>query len=54
MIRKLRKEKNLSQEQLSIIAGVSLRTVQRIESGHGASLETLKSLAAVFEVSVDF
>jgi len=54
MIRKLRKERNLSQEQLSIIAGVSLRTVQRIESGHGASLETLKSLASVFEVSVDF
>jgi transcriptional regulator with XRE-family HTH domain len=54
MIRKLRKDRNLSQEQLSIIAGVSLRTVQRIESGHGASLETLKSLASVFEVSVDF
>ena len=40
--------------QLLIIVGVSLRTVQRIESGHGASLETLKSLASVFEVSVDF
>lgn len=53
MIKKLRKQNHYSQEQLAILAGVSLRTIQRIESGHSASLETLKSLAAVFEVEIE-
>lgn len=34
------------------MAGVSLRTIQRVEAGNKASLETLKSLAAVFEVEI--
>ena len=33
-------------------AGISVRTVQRIENGKRASLESLKCLAAVFETSV--
>ena len=33
-------------------AGVSSRTIQRIENGKKASLETLKCLAAVFETTV--
>ncbi len=33
-------------------AGVSARTIQRIETGQRASLESLKCLAAVFETSV--
>lgn len=41
-----------SQEQLAEMAGLSTRTVQRIESGEQASLETLSALAAVFETSV--
>jgi transcriptional regulator with XRE-family HTH domain len=53
VIKKLRKQNHYSQEQLAILAGVSLRTIQRIESGHSASLETLKSLAAVFEVEIE-
>lgn len=53
MIKKLRKQNHYSQEQLAILAGVSLRTIQRIESGHSASLETLKCLAAVFEVEIE-
>ena len=53
MIKKLRKQHHYSQEQLAILAGVSLRTIQRIESGHSASLETLKSLAAVFEIEIE-
>jgi transcriptional regulator with XRE-family HTH domain len=53
VIKKLRKQHHYSQEQLAILAGVSLRTIQRIESGHAASLETLKSLAAVFEVGIE-
>ena len=53
MIKKLRKKHHYSQEQLATLAGVSLRTIQRIESGHSASLETLKALAAVFEIEIE-
>ena len=53
MIRKLRKKHHFSQEQLATLTGLSLRTIQRVESGNSASLETLKSLAAVFEVEIE-
>lgn len=52
IIRKLRLDKGWSQEQLAEISGVSTRTIQRIERGKGASLETLKCLAAVFETKI--
>lgn len=51
IIRKLRLEKGLSQEQLADMAGISTRTLQRIERGAAASPETLKCLAAVLEVN---
>lgn len=34
------------------MSGLSVRTIQRIESGHSASLESLKCLAAVLEVDI--
>jgi transcriptional regulator with XRE-family HTH domain len=40
----------MSQQQLADACGLSARTIQRIESGHAASVESLKSIAAVFEV----
>ena len=49
IVRKLRIEKGLSQEQLAFMAGISVRTLQRIERGANASSETLKCLAAVLE-----
>jgi transcriptional regulator with XRE-family HTH domain len=52
IVRKLRLEKGWSQEQLAEISGLSVRTVQRIERGQKPSLETLKSLAAAFEIEV--
>ena len=52
IVKKLRTGKNWSQEQLATMAGLSLRTIQRVESGQSASLETLKSLASVFEVDI--
>ncbi|OAN49108.1 hypothetical protein A6A04_03025 [Paramagnetospirillum marisnigri] len=51
-IRSLRLDRAWSQEQLAEIAGLSARTVQRIEQGQTASLETLKALAAALELSV--
>lgn len=52
VIRNLRIERGWSQEQLAEISGVSTRTIQRIERGGKASLESLKCLAAVFETSI--
>jgi len=52
IIRKLRLENGWSQEQLAEISGLSVRTIQRIERGQKPSLETCKSLAAVFEINV--
>jgi len=48
-VRKLRLEKGLSQEQLAEMAGISTRTLLRIERGANARPETLKCLAAVLE-----
>jgi len=41
-----------SQEQLAELAGISTRTVQRLENGEQASLETLSALAAVLALRV--
>lgn len=52
LIKKLRSGKFWSQEQLAFIAGISLRTIQRIESEGKCSLESKKAIAAAFEVDV--
>ncbi len=52
IIRKLRLQKGWSQDQLARFSGLNIRTVQRIERGQQASMESLKSLAAVFEIDV--
>lgn len=52
IVRKLRLKKGWSQEQLAQISGLNVRTIQRIERGHSASLESKKSLAAAFEVQL--
>jgi len=49
-VQKLRLKHGWSQQQLAEASGLSVRTVQRIEAGYPASTESLKSLAAVFEV----
>lgn len=50
LVQKLRLKRGWSQQQLAEASGLSVRTIQRIEAGFPASTETLKSLAAVFEV----
>ncbi len=47
-----RLEKGWSQEELARHSGLSTRTIQRIEGGQKAGLESLKCLAAVFETSI--
>ncbi len=49
-VQKHRLKHGWSQQQLADASGLSVRTVQRIEAGYPASTESLKSLAAVFEV----
>ena len=53
IIRKYRLQSGWSQDQLAEIAGLSVRTVQRIERGQTPGLESLKSLAAAFDISLD-
>ena len=52
MIKKIRISKGWSQEQLAEFSGLSVRTIQRLERGYSSGLESLKCIAAVFEVNV--
>ena len=52
IIRKLRQERGWSQEQLSELSDLSVRTIQRIEGGQKPSMETLRALAAAFDTDV--
>jgi transcriptional regulator with XRE-family HTH domain len=51
-IKKMRLERHWSQEQLAEMSGLSIRTIQRIENGENAGLESLKALASVFETNI--
>lgn len=51
-IRTERENRAWSQEHLAEVCGVSLRTVQRLESSGAASYETARALAAVLELEV--
>lgn len=50
MVKTLRLSRNWSQEQLSEVSGLSLRTIQRIENGSNISLESIKVLATAFGI----
>lgn len=49
-LRQLRTARQWSQEQLAGISGLNLRTIQRLEAGAKVSMESIRALAAVFEV----
>ena len=52
-IKTLRRQHFLSQERLAENSGLSLRTIQRVESGHRVSYSSLRKLAATFDIDVD-
>jgi len=52
-LRDLRTARQWSQEHLATLSGLNLRTIQRLESGAKASTESLRALAAVFEVPAE-
>ena len=51
-VKKLRQNKGWSQDHLATVSGLSTKTVQRIESGNNASLESQQALASVFKINV--
>ena len=51
-IRTERERRAWSQEHLAEVAGLSLRTIQRMETTGSASFETARSIAAVFALDV--
>ncbi|MAT96433.1 MAG: hypothetical protein CL608_04750 [Anaerolineaceae bacterium] len=53
LVKKLRTAENWSQEQLSEKSGLSLRTIQRLENGGNASIESVRALAAAFGVDAN-
>jgi transcriptional regulator with XRE-family HTH domain len=52
ILKELRISRHISQEQLAQMSGLNVRTIQRIESGSNASIESLKCLASVLEVDI--
>ena len=51
----LRKEENMTQEQLAEKVGVSTRMVRAFESGEsGASIDVLIELSELFDISTDY
>ncbi|WP_300669542.1 helix-turn-helix domain-containing protein [Soonwooa sp.] len=50
-LKKIREQKNLTQEELSELSGISVRTIQRIESGTSPKGFTLKALVKSLDVS---
>ena len=51
-IKRWRQERQWSQEHLAHLAGIGLRTLQRLENDGPASSETLRALAAAYDVDV--
>jgi len=54
-LKRLRKQKKLSQERLARLVDISYNTISKIEAGKAKNptFETLSKLADVFEVSID-
>lgn len=53
LIKSERNKRAWSQTQLAEVSSLSLRTIQRIEKTGSASLESVKSIASAFELSVE-
>lgn len=49
-VKLIRSTRKWTQEQLSEISGLNIRTIQRVESGKGASFDTRRALARAFDV----
>src|SRR6188472_3353878 len=52
LIRKLREDRAWSQEHLAAVAGLSARTIQRVEAESSASRETRMAIAAALDIEL--
>lgn len=54
-IKKYRAKRGISQDKLSKLAGITLHTITKIESGatHDPRIETVKKIADALGVSID-
>jgi transcriptional regulator with XRE-family HTH domain len=50
IVQKMRLQHGWSQQQLADLSGLNVRTIQRVENGQSASLESFKALGAAFNV----
>jgi len=48
IVQQMRLQHGWSQQQLADLSGLNVRTIQRIERGESASLESFKTLGAAF------
>ncbi len=53
MIKTLRSQNMMSQEDLAESSGLSLRTIQRVEAGYRVSYRSLRVLAKALKIDVD-
>ena len=53
-IKKLRKEKNITQEKLALIIGVERSSIGKYETGTMPSMEILSIMADYFGVTIDY
>lgn len=53
VVRELRQRRGWTQEHLSAIAGLSAKTIQRVEASGVCSLETRSALLSVFEIEIE-
>ncbi|UQS85982.1 helix-turn-helix domain-containing protein (plasmid) [Nicoliella spurrieriana] len=53
LISELRKSKGWTQEYLAEKSGLSVRTIQRLEAGYDASLDTLRLVSEALDVSIN-
>lgn len=52
-IRKFRQSRHWSQEELAVVSGVDVRTIQRAESGRPIALDSLKAIGAAFDTTIE-
>jgi len=52
-LRHLRQSQGWSQRELAEASGLNERTIQRVEAGSAASLETRRALAAAFDMTLE-
>lgn len=50
IVKKVRKQQGWSQEEFAGLSGIAVRTIQRIEAGERANIDTVRGIAATFNL----